>query len=90
VKTRRRFVEVAKSVHCHIGRAEATEHVERAVRAAGDSSKIEITRRGGCVTIRTLEQQDVLDAHQPDRGGSSPAPLAASVMTLEGAQEPKD
>jgi hypothetical protein len=81
VKTRRRFVEVAKSTHCHIGRAEATEHVERAVRAAGDSSKIEITRRGGCVTIRTLEQQDVLEG--------APAALASSVMALEGAQDPK-
>lgn len=80
---RRRFVEIAKSTHCHIGRAEATEHVERAVRAAGDSSKIEITRRGGCVTIRTLEQQDMLE------GPPAAAPLASSVMALEGAQEPK-
>jgi hypothetical protein len=62
VKLRRRYVETARSTHCHIGRAEVEEQVGKAVRAAGDSSKVEVTRRGGCVTIRTLEQREVPDS----------------------------
>jgi hypothetical protein len=69
VTSRRRLIEVAKSTHCHVTRPEVDEHVAKAVRAAGDASKVEITRKGGCVTIRTLESREVPGPF------SAPAPL---------------
>jgi hypothetical protein len=77
-KVRRRFVETAKSTHCHLGRAEVTEHVERAVLGASDNSKVEVSRSGGCVTIRTLERQTVLADAAPTLLGAPSSPSEPS------------